>query len=94
MADTIYFFLAVGVTSAVIFWLAMRADRISDRVSRRRASDVGSYDAGVSSTNDGWVASWFGPTHSSDISGSWDSSSSLSSDGGGGDAVGGGGSSD
>jgi hypothetical protein len=57
--QTLYFILAVAVVSTIIFALSMRADRAS--------SDGGSSDPGVSSTNDGWVASWFGPTHSGDI---------------------------
>jgi hypothetical protein len=80
--QTIYFILAVAVVSTIIFALSTRADR-----GRRASSDGGSSDPGVSSTNDGWVASWFGPTHSSDISGSWDSGGSWS----GGDSGGGGG---
>jgi hypothetical protein len=67
--QTVYFILAVAIVSSVIFALMTRADRISDRIIRRRASSDG--DPGVS-TNDGWTASWFGPTHSSDISGRWD----------------------
>ena len=84
--QTIYFILAVAVVSTIIFALSTRADR-----GRRGTSDGGLSDPGVSSTNDGWVASWFGPTHSSDISGSWDSGGGWS----GGDSGGvGGGSSD
>jgi hypothetical protein len=87
--DTIYFLLAVGVVSTIIFVLTTRADRA------RGSSDGGSYDGGTSSANDGWVASWFGPTHSTDISGSWDSGGGWSGgDSGGADAGGGGGSSD
>ena len=57
--DTIYFLLAVAVTSAAIFALMMRADRISDRIVRRRgSSDGGSSDR---SLNDSAVRSWFGP---------------------------------
>ena len=52
--DTVYFLLAVAATSAVIFALMMR----SDRISRRRGSDGGSSDASV---NDSAVRSWFGP---------------------------------
>jgi hypothetical protein len=88
--QTIYFILAVAVVSTIIFALSTRADR-----ARRASSDGGSSDPGVSATNDGWVASWFGPTHSSDITGSWDGSSSWSGgDIGGGDPGGGGRSSD
>jgi len=53
--DTIYFLLAVGATSAAIFALMMRADRIS---RRRGSSDGGSSDPSI---NDSSVASWFGP---------------------------------
>ena len=85
--DTIYFLLAVGLVSTIIFVLTARADR-----GRRGSSDGGSYDGGTSSTNDGWVASWFGPTHSADISGGWDSGGGWSGgDSGGADAGGGGG---
>jgi hypothetical protein len=80
--QTLYFILAVAVVSTIIFALSMRTNR-----GRRALSDGGSSDPGTSSTNDGWVASWFGPTHSSDISGNWDSGSSWS----GGDVGGGGG---
>ena len=80
--QTIYFILAVAVVSTIIFMLSMRADR-----GRRASSDGGSSDPGTS-TNDGWVASWFGPTHSSDISGSWDGGGGSGGDSGGG--VGGG----
>jgi hypothetical protein len=86
--DTIYFLLAVGVTSTVIFVLTTRADR-----GRRASSDGGSYDPGVSSSSDSSVASWFGSNHfgpSTDMFGSGDSGGSW----GGGDSGGGGGSSD
>ena len=53
--DTIYFLLAVAATSAAIFALMMRADRIN---RRRGSSDVGSSDPSV---NDSSLASWFGP---------------------------------
>ena len=53
--QTIYFILAVAVTSTVIFMLMMRADRIN---RRRRSSDSGSSDPSI---NDSSVASWFGP---------------------------------
>ena len=53
--DTIYFLLAVAVTSAAIFALMMRADRIN---RRRGSSDGGSSDPSI---NDSSVASWFGP---------------------------------
>jgi hypothetical protein len=77
--QTVLFILAVAVVSAGIFALMTRADRISDRIVRgRRASS----DSGSSSTNDGWVASWFGPTHSADISGRWDNDSWRGGDGG------------
>jgi hypothetical protein len=85
--QTLYFIVAVAVVSSIIFALSMRADR-----GRRGSSDGGSSDPGVSSTNDGWVASRFGPTHSSDISGSWDSGGGWSGGDSGGGA--GGGSSD
>lgn len=71
--QTLYFILAVAVVSTIIFALPTRAER-----GYRAPSDGGSSDPGVSSTNDGWVASWFGPTHSSDISGSSDSGSGWS----------------
>ena len=99
--QTIYFVLAVAAVSAIIFALTTRADRISDRISRRRASSDGSYDPGLSSGSDGWsAASWWFGNHSSqftDTSGSWDSGGGFSGgDGGGGgsDGGGGGGSSD
>jgi hypothetical protein len=53
--NTIYFLLAVAATSAAIFSLMMRADRIN---RRRGSSDGGSSDPSV---NDSSVASWFGP---------------------------------
>jgi hypothetical protein len=53
--DTIYFLLAVAATSAAIFALMMRADRIK---RRRGSSDGGASD---SSVNDSAVRSWFGP---------------------------------
>jgi hypothetical protein len=53
--DTIYFLLAVAVTSAAIFALMMRADSIN---RRRGSSDGSSSDP---SLNDSSVASWFGP---------------------------------
>ena len=53
--DTIYFLLAVAATSAVIFALMMRADRIS---RRRGSSDGGASDPSI---NDSSAASWFGP---------------------------------
>jgi len=53
--DTIYFLFAVGATSAAIFALMMRADRIN---RRRGSSDGGSSNP---SSNDSSVASWFGP---------------------------------
>ena len=53
--QTIYFILAVAVTSTVIFMLMMRADRIN---RRRGSSDGGSSDPSV---NDSSVTSWFGP---------------------------------
>ena len=98
--NTLYFILAVAATSAGIFALTTRADRISDRIVRRRASsDGGSYDPGASSGSASWSAAtwWFG-AHSgqltdsslgSDSGGSW-----SSGDSGGSDAGGGGGSSD
>ena len=52
--DTIYFVLAVAVTSAAIFALMMRADRIN----RRRGSSDGASDPSI---NDSAVRSWFGP---------------------------------
>jgi hypothetical protein len=79
VVNTIYFLLAVAAASTAIFALMMRADK-----RRGTSSDSGSSDPGVSSTNDGWVASWFGPTHSSDISGSWDSGGWSGGDSGGG----------
>ena len=97
--NTIYFLLAVAATSSVIFALTTRADRISDRISRRRASSDGSYDPGVSSSGDGWSAAgwWFGAhsTQFTDTSGSSDSGGSWSGgDSGGSDGGSGGGSSD
>ena len=54
VVDVIYFLLAVSATSAVIFALMMRADRIN----RRRGSDGGASDPSI---NDSSLASWFGP---------------------------------
>ena len=50
--NTIYFLLAVSATSAAIFALTTRADRIN----RRAASSDGS-------PSDSWTASWFGSNH-------------------------------
>ena len=53
--NTIYFCLAVAVTSSLIFALMIRTDRIN---RRRGSSDGGSSDP---SLNDSAVRSWFGP---------------------------------
>jgi hypothetical protein len=55
VVNAIYFVLAVGATSAGIFALMTRADRIN---RRRGPSDGGASD---SSVNDSAVRSWFGP---------------------------------
>ncbi len=53
--DTIYFLLAVAATSAAIFALMMRADRVK---RRRGSADGGSSDPSITDSS---VASWFGP---------------------------------
>ena len=93
--NTIYFLLAVSATSAAIFALTTRADRINRRGA---SSDSGSYDPGVSSTTDSWTASWFGSNHfgpstdmwsSGDNGGGWSGGSDGGGDGGNGGGEGG-----
>ena len=104
------FFIAVGIVSAIIFAMILRADRIRDR--RRAYADSSARDTGgiSSSGNDGFnFLNWFGSssssssgdscTSSSSFFSSGDSSSSNSSDsscsdGGGGGDSGGGGGGD
>jgi hypothetical protein len=85
--QTLYFILAVALTSTIIFLLSMRADR-----GRRASSDGGSSDPGISSTSDGWTTSWFSSNHfgpttdlysGSDSGGGWSGGDSGGGVGGG-----------
>src|SRR5271168_2689070 len=87
MIGAMGFLVAVAAVSAILFALMMRAD--NKRLSRSRSRGGSSYDGGGSfDTNSSSVASWFGFSSLSDVSGnaadsvcasgSWDSGSSDS----------------
>src|SRR5262245_34275580 len=94
------FFIAVGIASAILFMLMMRADRVRDRRRAYADSSTAGTD-GIPSGNDGFnLLNWFsGSSSSSSSENSFTSSSSsvsssdsgCSGGGGGGDGGGGGG---